>query len=454
MRKTGKMAKYISIVIASLWLQAGWCYADAGLSSLRAMAFDEKLRSTIKFIDQLVHTGGVDADIPLAATPLEGKAEVGKRVISEITTAFHKGLDQLGMSGATAEEVYAALGEKVRQLESRLRVHLNQPDVYTSDGMRSIVESAIALATQENDLEGLYLKEDAAKNLLRAHPPVILIAALGYTSVDALLEGENIYEVFSATRYVESEEWLGEFIEAYRGLIPDDFEKRPIRIMVFDPVKYEVLRPHIAKRLFMNNDKVVGTFYVMPYPQDFESNIPVARTFLWTLHYLFEIDFYGKFTDMAADNPGAFGKRFSRVIGGHFGRNNFFEPHYLQETISTHKTLDALRLLTGKIPELDFWVNTQDVGGYLPNHDGGNELVTFNLLCHGSNVSKGRPFPGNLLDFKQAVKTAIFYGAVGDRNRADRLVLENLDSGMVDVVTGSAQPQRPVPMDRNLTTEI
>ena len=72
-----------------------------------------------------------------------------------------------------------------------------------------------------------------AKEILTKRPPENTIKYLGYSNAQAMLDREDVGEVFSALRFTEDDAWMhGTFEKYYSKFTAEDFEERDIELRV------------------------------------------------------------------------------------------------------------------------------------------------------------------------------------------------------------------------------
>ena len=164
----------------------------------------------------------------------------------------------------TAEQVYDGLIKKTKETDQKLFKHFHEPDFSTAIGCQTIINAARELT---GDLSGFYLKKEKAAELLRLNPPKNIMAVLGYgNDIEKMLANEDIFEVFCALRFVESEIWLNDvFFKTYGTLKKEDFEERKIKVMVLPERWLSIGQKFLGKKLHhMSHLKELGVIFVIP----------------------------------------------------------------------------------------------------------------------------------------------------------------------------------------------
>ncbi len=384
-----------------------------------------------------------------------GKRGVIEAVVEENHVKIEDCLAKLGVTRAdSAQAVYQALIGKIREHDAKLQVLLHQPVQITPEGSASLINFAIELSQVP---PGFFLKEERAVFYLRQNPPQRIVSALGYADVDELLAHENIWEIYSALRFVEDKEWLNNvFFAVYKDLQPDEFEERKITVKVLDPKWLKVAEQFVKKKYHnVSHLKELGVIFVLPL----SLNVPGETTRLLTLvlHYLNEITFYCRIFRRYAEEPATFGSQFISALRGdvldarlpdHEAINwmvvqrylakddeydwRLFEPHVNPEAIHWQKAEANLVELSHRFPELDvdFWDGLGYVGDYFKSEVGTDILASFNVIDTVMSLVQERAFTKFLYHHQEALWNRIFAGYVG-QEQMEEVIVENFTKGYI-----------------------
>ncbi|MCD8561628.1 TIGR00730 family Rossman fold protein [Candidatus Saccharibacteria bacterium] len=404
-----------------------------------------------KFLSDLL-----DAEEPIFTQALRQLEEVSGRsgadtkLIGDITSMAHESMRALGLNpaAATGEEVYYALQSRVEADMKRLTGIIGATD---SEDVRHLVPFMIEAANKVSFNRKVFvLKHDKAKELLRQMPPKQLMKKLGYDSVEAMFEGEDFDEIYTALRFSEGAEWLNEYNELFKHVTPADYEERDIRILQMDHNKYVDLATHFVQKKLHNvtHTKEMGTIVVVPMHARKMRGL-VLKTLPLLLHYLNEVKLYSTFFKLQSKKPDfgkivvetliadpgtgsqMVGKRVHwRVIQRYLGRHKedsiekaAFEPHVQPEDLHWRR---AEELLYEIDPELEFWKDRDYVG---LNYDG--FPVAFNLFDVSFAYSNKEEYDGRYAyHFRESLWNEIFVRYMGFKNLADQ-VLAQLDNDMI-----------------------
>ena len=193
-------------------------------------------------------------------------SNVLERLDADISDTVEHRLRELGLSKeAGADEVYNRLFDKIHNDEKQLYL---QVGVSANDfDFEKIAQKAREITGER---VGFFLKKEYAEQILQKRPPTATIEMLGYSSVQAMLEKEDIMDIFSALRFTETDEWMHKtFDVAYTQFTPDDFEERPIQIRVLGDKYKEVAEKFVAKKHHnVSHLKEFGVIFVNPIAQN------------------------------------------------------------------------------------------------------------------------------------------------------------------------------------------
>lgn len=398
----------------------------------------------------------LDAEEPLFSKALfqleqdSGRSGADTKLIGDITEKAHESLRQLGLNPiiSTGEEMYQALQNRVAVDIKRLTKIIGAKD---SDDVRHLVPYMINAANGVDFNRKVFvLKRDKAKELLRQMPPKTLMEKLGYKDVEAMFEGEDFDEIYTALRFSEGPDWLNKYDELFSTVTAHDYEERDLRILEMDHDKYVDLAAHFVKKKLHNvtHTKEMGTIVVVPMHAKTMRGL-VLKTLPLLLHYMNEVKLYSTFFKLKSNklhfgktvvetliaDPGnasqmSGSKIHWRVIQRYLGRHRedsvdmvAFEPHLQPEDLHWRRAEDLLYQID---PELEFWKDRDYVG---LNYD--NFPIAFNLFDVSFAYSNKEPYENRYAyHFRESLWNEIFVRYMGFKNLASQ-VLEQLDNDMV-----------------------
>jgi hypothetical protein len=384
-------------------------------------------------LEQASHQKGVD--VKLAAEITEKAAAANRR----LSVA----------PGADGPELYAALIKQVAAHDEHLAHAIGGHEPDNLAEMIPLIVKAAESAPLPKD--GWFLREDKARELLRANPPLAIMERLGYHLVSRLLESEDVTELMLALRFVEPPDWLNEFDRSYLDLKPADFESRTIRVVPFAASKWGDIAEHFIakKRHNITHSKEMGAIAVMPMTETRMNGITLKALPL-IIHYFNEIRLYSSFFKLLQTKQN-FGAIVSdtliadpahvkitdsvhihwRVIQRYFGKlpnekhPEIFEPHVQPEDLHWRRAEEVLYDID---PELEFWRGLDYVATLVgPAHD----TVTFNLMDVSLSYSNGISYDDRYLyHFREALWNEVFARYLGEHILEEQL-LEKLDNAVI-----------------------
>jgi len=319
-----------------------------------------------------------------------------------------------------------------------------------SSDVRTLVPLMIEAANNvEFNRSVFVLKHDKAKDLLRQMPPLRLMEKLGYKDIEALFEGEDFDELYTAVRFSEGDVWLSHYDELFSTVTADDYEERDIRIVQMDHDKYVDLAASFTKKKLHNvtHTKELGVIVVVPLAETSSKGLAL-KTLPLLLHYLNEIKLYSTFFKLQSHTP-KFGQVVMdtlladpgnasqmvgqqihwRVIQRYFGKlkddghKEVFEPHVQPEDLHWRKAEDLLAQID---PAMAFWHETDYIGLVF---DG--KPVTMNFVDVALSYANSIAYEDRYYyHFRESLWNEIFVRFMGFENLKQQVLLQ-LDNDMI-----------------------
>jgi hypothetical protein len=393
------------------------------------------------------------------------KSGVLEQIIAENDFRVKEILGILRLSrNSTSEEVYKTIISKLKKDDERLFEILGRPICTTKKNCGSLIDMAVKLSGVK---KGFFLKKRKACEILCSHPPKKILQALGYKTVEELLEKEDFREVYAALRFVESQEWMIDFLtKSYKAVLPSDFEERDIEVILLQGKWLDVAKKFIEKKYHnVSHLKELGIIFIIPLRIDTAGE--TLRVFTLLLHYLHEVDFYSRLFRKYAREKN-FIKKLSSALRGDVlekkinkfdwrivqrylakdDENDFrlFEPHVNPEAIHWDKAESNLSKLDALYPDLDFtfWKGLNFVGDFFRTGktksnltrkivDGNGkicDLVSMNLIDNVMSLVKEKEMIKYLYHHQESLWNEIFQVYVG-KESLERLIIENFDKGLI-----------------------
>jgi len=385
-----------------------------------------------------------------------GKKDVIQKIVKENDELIKQRLKQLGLKrNCSAEEIYLKLIEKAKFNDQALFKHFREPEFSTVTGCRTLINATKELT---NDLTGLYLTEEKARQLLKLNPPKNIMSALGYgNDIKKMLAKENIFEIFCALRFVEEEKWLnGVFFKPYQYLKKEDFERRKIKVLVLSRRWLGIGQRFLGKKLHhMSHLKEMGVVFVIP-----TENHGIGETlylFFMTLHYLYETNWHSalferyikNYTNFAPKIIAALKVKVSnfplpdskkaswRIVPKYLAKKDssdprLFEPHVSPEAFHYSEVSSAINRFASRFPDLElgFWENLDWVGDYFKSENSNGEtLISFDLYDNGIDLLKQSDFRSKYLYHQQEVLWNKIFREYMDREVLEELMIKNFGKG-------------------------
>ncbi|MFH1551316.1 MAG: hypothetical protein ABIC36_00360 [bacterium] len=386
---------------------------------------------------------------------ISSKKGIIEKIVKENTEKIKSKLKELGLPPkASAEQVYYSLIKKTEETDNNLFNHFHELDFSTTIGCRSLINATKELI---GDLSGFYLKESKAKELLKLNPPKRIMSSLGYgDDIDKMLAKEDVFEIFSALRFIEDSRWLNDvFFKPYIDLKKEDFEKREIKIMVLPERWISIGKEFLGKKLHhMSHLKELGVVFVIPVVEKYPGE--TLYIFFMTLHYIYEVDWYSRIFEIYS-NKHDFAKKMInalkvdvsgillpddkkiswRIIPKYLAKKDYndprlAEPHINPEAWHYTKTASSINKFSNRFPDLglDFWQDL-DTAGECFSSNGDDTLISFDLFDNGISLIQKIGFESKYLYHQQeALWNRVFIEYMGEK-KLDRLMMENLDKGYV-----------------------
>jgi len=409
--------------------------------------------------------------------------KVLERVLEELEVRTERALKELGLShGATAEAVYNSLLKRVEGNDTAINKYLKNPNPALRAGCEALANFA---SETVGEVKGFFLKQEKAEEFLRRNPPQNLLRALGYKDIDHLLAKEDFAAVFSSVRFAEDPHWLNEvFFKPYESLQPDDFEERPIRVIVL-PERWRAIGAHfMGKKLHnISHLKELGVIFVIPVGEEGISLPEIGEVrhnkkesakatgismqiFTLLMHYFYEIGFYSRLfkryaggenfaqklvSGLRGDVPSFMSPETDRatwmVVQRYLAKDNpsdprLFLPHVNPEAIHWSKAEEKLVEVAQTHPEfgLGLWPGLDFVGDFFTiSGDGefrssgiaGEALLSFDLIDNLISYNRYANILTKYLYHQQEALWNRIFIAYMDASKLEELAAEHLADGFI-----------------------
>ncbi len=366
---------------------------------------------------------------------LTNKTGAMEKIAAENESLINDRLLKLGVAkDAQAKEVYDALISKVEVDDHLVFEALGRPSFNIQSDCARVLEVVKKVADVNH---GYFLRKEKAIAFLKNEPPKKVMEYLGYNSMDEMLAKEDLFEIYSALRFVEGSEWLnGIFFKQYESLMPADFEEREIAVRALSEKWGRVASAFVAKKKHnISHLKEMGVVFVIPVTLGISGEL--LRMVSLIFHYLHEIPFYSELFKKNAEFPETFSENIISLLRGdvpdrrlqegektlwlviqrYLAKDDendwrLFAPHINPEAIHWTKAgHDVLRLgeaLDGKSVDLSFWAGLDWVGDYFKDEVGNDTLVSFNLVDTVMSLVKEKEMVKYLYHHEEALWNRVF----------------------------------------------
>ena len=385
-----------------------------------------------------------------------GHNEVLDKICEENEKIIKNRLDSLNVKEGRAANIYQSLIDKLKITDEKIFNLFEKPVCDSGEGCKTLLNFAREISGIE---PGFFIKEEKAKEFLTNIPPQNILKSLKYENVGELVKNENVFEIYSALRFMEDRDWLNNvFFKQYESLVPEDFEQRKIKVTVLNN-QWKRAADNFLKKKYHNIShlKELGIIFVIP--TKLQTPGETLRTFSLILHYFHEIDFYSRLFEKYAKEEN-FALKIISSLKGDVLDNRFsaedlgkkwlivqrylakedeydwrlFEPHINPEAIHWTKAENDISRLGEKfnLPELNFWRDLDWVGDFFPTETGIDSLVSFNMIDAVMDLVQQKEMIKYLYHHQEALWNKIFISFVGEKE-TEQLIIENFDKGFVEL---------------------
>jgi len=398
----------------------------------------------------------VELDKKMSA--ISGKVGVIKEIEEANDWRVEKTLGRFGMKdGVSADEMYSVLLGHLRKSEEKLNAFLGDDGDEEFRNFPELLKRGMELMKPER----LWvLKKEKFREIIEQSPPPNIMKKFGYKDGKELFENEKLEEIASSLRFMESSEWMHEtFDKAYSSLTPEDFEYRDAEaILLSGKWLEEGLKFVKKKRHNLSHLKELGLIFVIPIKLDKPGEL--IRVFMLYLHYIYEVQFYSDLFRGIRDKGDDFSKGVISLLRGDIldkapeaagasmnwlivqrylakideWEKRLFVPHVNPEAIHWGTAEKAVAQIGEKdlALTLETWVDLDWVGGYFPNHHG-EELISFDLIDMIMSLVDEKYVAKYLYHQQEALWNRIFEGYMGDGDKLENLIKENLLKGYISL---------------------
>ena len=347
-------------------------------------------------------------------------------------------------------EVQKALMSAIVEQEGLLRAYIRD-NVQGEDEFDKAARLARRIAHVG---KGLFLKKECGRRILQTRPPENVIKFLGCTDVDEMLAKHEVAELFSALRFMETDEWMHEtFDAAYGSFAREDFEERDIEIRVLPEVWRPVAEKFVAKKHHnVSHLKEFGVIFLNPIREDGAGKF--LRDFALIFHYFHEIDFYSTMFRTYIAQPD-FADKFKMLLRGDVRKKQevadgewlivqqylakidandprLFLPRVNPESVHWMRAERDLADFSVEEPQLHFgmWRGMDWVGRVFASAEGPLSFDLEDAAMTEASRSDGKN-DSFFYHQREALWTKLFIEYAGGEEAMQKLLVENFDKGSV-----------------------
>ncbi|MGC8776220.1 MAG: hypothetical protein ACP5QN_02840 [Minisyncoccia bacterium] len=394
------------------------------------------------------------ADLDEKMSAQTGKKDVLLKVAEENESLINKTLNLLDSNQRSAEHIRMILREIALIHE---KFFLDFLEIIEGHNR---FEKAVNIAKKIAKVDkGIFLKKELAQKFLLEREAPNLLNYLNCKNMEEVLARYDVFEIWSALRFIEPNEWMHEtFEQIYKNVGVDDFEEREIQIKVLGEEWQDVAQKFVAKKHHnVSHLKEFGIIFLNPIAE----NIPgkFLRDFALLLHYTHEINFYSKMflkylsqPDFAfkfksllrgdvlePDNISNLEKTTWLIVQRYLWKENPNDPRLFIQRVNPESLHWArgerdLGLISGvgKKLDLNLWYNLDWVGGVFS--DGQDQVISFDLE---DNVMSAVAFAEGKNEYfnyhqREAMWTKIFSEYVGGEEKMEEILINNFFEGKID----------------------
>lgn len=275
-------------------------------------------KNAILFLEKVLRTKHLEKYVRLLEIS-SGRKDCERGLVDAMFQRSEEMLKNFGLDPkAPPKKIFQALQQGVSLFNDKLYNYFQRPTLSTVGSWSKVFHNVISSIPKDVRF-GWFLREDVVGELLRKHPPKNILKHLHYSTVDAMLSKEDIFEIMSSLRFGETKDWMREFFSEYKYITPHDFTRRNVECRVLDPRKWGILAQKFSSKKLhtLSHLKEFGVIFFVPQKSDSEERVSSFIKVLGLfLHYIFEIHFYSQFFQRYAARLENFSSSFVQCLAG------------------------------------------------------------------------------------------------------------------------------------------
>lgn len=337
------------------------------------------------------------------------------RLTSEISAALNTSLKclELDPSDTTAKELYYSLNQKLKNDDQKLLKEIRTLAAKKVN-LEANVSDGIKILLDEIKIDGLCfgLKSRSFSKLIKKMPPLKVMKALNYRSIESLFKHEPISLIILAINNFESKSYLNRYYLNYKKLKPTDFELRKISIIQSRSKKWDRILESIAVKTNLSSIACYETSCLILLPEvNYPKTGKLTRSIIEDINEISKIMAVSTFIKLNQVNA-----NFGQILYEIAEREPVVNINEIEHSVSwshAHSTLAKKNLILD-IPQLSdedfslsnlshklsevvedfkFWERTSFLA-YIRN----NEVISLNILDVSENLTKQLEFEARKLN--------------------------------------------------------
>ncbi len=387
-------------------------------------------------------------DLEMALNHVTGRSGILEKIIQRNDRLMKDRMMRLGLPPESrASDVYDALISKIEADDLKVCEAMGSCSARGFDGARRICDFVCSIFKPS---KGYFIKLGKAREFLINEPPKKILAAMGYNTVEEMLQKEDLLEVYSALRFLEDQEWLNNiFFKQYEKLKPEDFELRELNLRPLSDKWAVAAEKFVAKKYHnVSHLKELGVIFIIPIFLGIAGE--TLRLLSLLFHYRHEVEYYSKlFKDFIDAGGSDFAPKIISLLRGDVAEEKvkfidvnddkksrwlivqrylakgdendwrLFVPHINPEALHWSHAEGDIFEVEKAIPNLkdglDFWKGLGWVGDFFQTEAGVPILVSFNIVDTVMALVKEKELVKYLYHQQEALWNEIFAGYFGEK---------------------------------------
>ncbi len=293
--------------------------------------------------------------------------EYSKKLEQKNSTIFNDFIKKHHIKYKNRDELTEILNKMIYEIEKKIEKYL-----YISDYSKpETIERIFLFGNCYIDFyHGLFLKEEAARDLILGNPLLMVKKEIGTEIYEEYIKN-NPMLLLAMGRFSEPPQWNETLKNMISELNSSDFELRePDFAVVNHRVFKESAWKIIKKKCFNTHDKLLGLHIATTIPPEFslEGKSPILRTVTKMMHYHKEMQLFNEgFRSIQKRFPELLVSKVQQMMKEHIFDNNapLFNTNDVLEGISNRYIDKQIYKLATDFPDLMEWAEIHDVTHFI-----------------------------------------------------------------------------------------